>query len=242
MAGSGTGNVSCDARRIHALDYFRHSAGSLALGVQLSHRRKPHSPVAGNCYCCLNREPAHGAEERGLSRTWQSRRTLVAALAIVMVLAAACSRASKASYKDVVQRSLEQAGLKGVTVDEDRDKNTITLGGTVHSVAAKDQAGQVAQSVAGRRTIVNQISIEPPGLASQARSIESNVDSGIESNYKAALIANGLAQQNIRYTAKNGVLTLRGKVKDPQQRQAAEQIAQSVPNVGQVVNQLEINR
>jgi osmotically-inducible protein OsmY len=165
----------------------------------------------------------------------------MAILATVMVLATvACSRASKASYKDVVQRSLEQANLKGVTVAEDQNKNTITLGGKVHFVAAKDQAAQVAQAVAGRRVIVNQISIEPPGVASQARSIEANVDSGIESNYKAALIANGLAQQNIRYRAKNGVLILKGKVKDPQQRQAAEQIAQSVPNVGQVVNQIEI--
>lgn len=163
-------------------------------------------------------------------------------VALVLFSSFGCSRASEASYKDVVQRSLEQADLQGVTVDENRARNTITLGGTVHSVAAKDQAAQVALAVAGRRMIVNQISIEPPGLASQARSIESNVDSGIESNYQAALIANGLAQQNIRYTAKNGVLTLKGKVKDSQQRQEAEQIAQSVPNVGQVVNQIEINR
>jgi osmotically-inducible protein OsmY len=169
------------------------------------------------------------------------RVVVVAVFAALMLLTpVACDRATKASYKDVVQRSLEQANLKEVTVDEDRDKNTITLGGKVHFVAAKDQAAQVAQAVAGHRVIVNQISIEPPGVGSQARSIEANVDSGIESNYQAALIANGFAQQNIRYRAKNGVLTLKGKVNDAQQRQEAEQIAQTVPNVGQVVNQIQI--
>jgi len=176
-----------------------------------------------------------GARYRG--RQW------VALCAVLLMCAAvACSRASRASYKDTVQKALEQADLKGVTVDEDRSKNTITLGGTLHSVAAKDQAAQMAQSVAGGRVIVNQISVEPVGLGSQARSIEANVDTGIESNYKAALIANGLSNQSIRFSAKNGVLTLKGKVKNSLQKQEAEQVAQTVPNVAQIVNQLEISR
>jgi len=171
------------------------------------------------------------------------RQKCVALAAVFFIFAAvACSRASRTTYKDTVQKALEQADLKGVSVDEDRDKNTITLGGTLHSNAAKDQAGQVAQSVAGGRVIVNQISVEPVGLGSQARSIESNVDSGIESNYKAALIANGLSNQSIRCSSKNGVLTLKGKVKSSLQRQEAEQVAQTVPNVAQIVNQIEINR
>lgn len=169
-------------------------------------------------------------------------RIVTIAAGLSLLLGVACSRANRASYKDTVQLALEQADLKGVTVSEDQGKNTITLGGTLHSPQAKDQAGQVAQQAASSRTIVNQISIEPVGVGSEARSIESNVDSGIESNYKAALIANGLAKQNIRYRAKNGVLTLNGKVDAPAQRQEAEQIAQTVPNVGQVVNELDIKR
>ncbi len=174
---------------------------------------------------------------RQVGRKWAAVATI-----LLMCAAGACSRANRASYKDTVQKALEQADLKGVTVDEDRDKNTITLGGTLHSNAAKDQAGQVAQSVAGGRVIVNQISVEPVGLGSQARSIESNVDTGIESNYKAALIANGLSKQNIRFSAKNGVLTLKGKVKSSLQKQEAEQVAQTVPNIAQIVNQIEISR
>ncbi len=162
--------------------------------------------------------------------------------AALMIVTAGCDRSSHVSYKDSVQKALEQADLKDVTVTEDTPKNTITLGGKLHSEDAKDRAAQVAQSAAGGRIIANQISVEPVGVASQARAIESNVDSAIESNYKAALIANGLAEQHIRYTSKNGVLTLKGSVKANEQRQEAAQIAQSVPNVGQVVNQIEVSR
>ena len=63
-----------------------------------------------------------------------------------------------------------------------------------------------------------------------------------DKNYKAALISNGLDKQSIHFSAKNGVITLKGKVKNQQQRQQAEQVAASVPNVAQVVNELDISR
>jgi len=61
-----------------------------------------------------------------------------------LLLTVACSRHDNISYKDDVKKALEQADLKDVTVSEDRDKNTITLGGTVHSDQAKAKAGEVA--------------------------------------------------------------------------------------------------
>lgn len=154
-----------------------------------------------------------------------------------------CSqRARTDSYKDSVKQALEQADYKDVTVDEDRDKNTITLGGKLHSDIAKQKAGEVAQSAAGDRVIANQISVEPVGSESDARKIESNLDGAIEKNYKAELISKGLDKQNIRFDAKNGVLTLKGSVKNTQQRQMAAKAASSVPNVAQVVNQIEVSR
>ena len=165
----------------------------------------------------------------------------LAAITLVFITVA-CSRANKVSYKDIVQQALEQADLKGISVSEDQDHNTITLTGKLHSDDAKQQAAQVAQSVAPNRTIANEISVEPVGVGSDAKKIESNVDDGIESNYKAALIANGLSKQDIHYSSKNGVLTLKGKVKAADQKQEAEQVASSVPNVAQVVDQIEISR
>jgi hyperosmotically inducible periplasmic protein len=172
-------------------------------------------------------------------------RKLILPLAVITLLLAgvACSsRVNNAAYKDSVKNALDQADLKGVTVAEDVDKNTITLGGKLHSEDAKQQAGQVAQSAAGNRIIANEISVEPVGNEADARKIESSVDDAIEKNYKAALISNGLDKQDINFDSKNGVLTLKGKVKNTQQRQVAEQVASSVPNVGQVVNEIEVRR
>ena len=45
------------------------------------------------------------------------------------VVMMACSQRDNVSYKDDVKKALEQAELKDVTVSEDRDRNTITLGG-----------------------------------------------------------------------------------------------------------------
>ena len=167
---------------------------------------------------------------------------LFAGILLLLSTVACSQRANDVSYKDNVKNALEQADLKDVSVDEDRDKNTITLHGKLHSENAKQQAGEIAQAAAGNRIIANEISIEPVGFESQAKKIESNVDDAIEKNYKAALISKGLDKQSIRFKSNNGVLTLKGKVKSPEQRQQAEQVAANVPNVAQVVNEIEVNR
>jgi osmotically-inducible protein OsmY len=169
---------------------------------------------------------------------------LIVSVTLLALLASiACSqRQDNPSDKESVENALQQADLKTVTVDEDRDKNTITLGGTLHSEDAKQQAAQIAQASAGTRIIVNQISVQPVGNEAAARKIEANVDDGIESNYKAALVARGLDKEHIRFDAKNGVLTLKGSVNSAEHRKQAEQVADNIPNVAQVVNELEVKR
>ena len=166
--------------------------------------------------------------------------TLAFAAVLLLLSTVACSRSNDVSNKDAVKQALEQADLKDVTVDENLDKHTITLGGKVHSDDAKQRAAQVAQGTAGGETVANEISVEPVGSESESRKIESNLDDGIESNYKAALIAKGLDKQDISYKAKNGVLTLKGSCKTSSERQEAARIASAVPHVTQVVNTIEV--
>lgn len=170
------------------------------------------------------------------------RALLMTMLAALFFVTAACNQSGKKSEADAVKQALQQADLKDVTVSDDADKNTLTLGGTLHSEDAKNRAGEVAKSAAPDRTIANEISVQPVGDESQAKSVQSNLDDGIESNYKAALVASRLNKQSIRYDAKNGVLTLKGNVKTTQQKAEAEQLASKIPNVQQVVNQIDVNR
>lgn len=148
--------------------------------------------------------------------------------------------ANTTNVKDAVSKALEQADLKDVHVQDDTDKNVTTLSGVVHSQDAKDRAAEVAKSAAPGRIIANELSVQPVGAESQAKGIASNVDDGIEKNFKAAMIANGLDKTHIRASAKNGVLTLKGTVDTEAQREAAQKVASSVPNVAQVVNELQV--
>ena len=142
--------------------------------------------------------------------------------------------------KDAVSKALEQADIKDIHVNDDADKNVTTLTGAVHSQEAKDKATQVAKLAAPGRIIANEISIQPVGAESQARNIATDVDDGIQKNFKAAMIANGLDKPHIRANVKNGVLTLKGTVDSQAQRDAVQKVGASVPNVSQVVNELQV--
>jgi osmotically-inducible protein OsmY len=163
-------------------------------------------------------------------------------LAALISFACSGQRTTNDTYKDSVTQALVQADLKDVTVSENSDKNTITLQGTLHSDEAKLHAGDVAKSAAGPRIVANEISVQQVGVESQAKDIASNRDQAIEKNYKAALIAQGLDKQHIKFAAKNGILTLKGSVNTAPQRFEAQQVAQAVPNVQQVVNDLDVKR
>jgi BON domain len=144
--------------------------------------------------------------------------TRIFSLAVVSVVSAtlfatACSKADT-NDKDRVKSALEQADLKDVRVSELTSKNTIRLGGTVHTDDAKNRAANIAQASAGPRVVPNEISVEPVGHEGDARKVESNLDDGIENNFKAVWISKGLDKPHIRYHAKNGVLTLKGSVKE----------------------------
>jgi osmotically-inducible protein OsmY len=106
-------------------------------------------------------------------------------IAYLISLGLACTNQSN-SYKSSVEQALQQADLKDVTVSEDVDKNTITLGGTLHTDDAKARAADIAKSAAGPRVVANEISVQPVGAESQAKDEAAALDDGIEKNYKAA--------------------------------------------------------
>jgi hyperosmotically inducible periplasmic protein len=154
---------------------------------------------------------------------------------------AGCTRASEKSpdVSDRIRASLDQAGLKDVTVSQDRDKGVVTLGGNVGAERDKEQAESIAKSNAGGQVVANQIAVLPPGAESDAKTVNSDLDKAIDKNLDAALVKNRL-QKGVRYSIKRGVVTLTGEVNSQSKRAQVEKIASDVPNVQQVVNELQI--
>jgi hyperosmotically inducible periplasmic protein len=170
-------------------------------------------------------------------------KTIWAALAsLLLVLAIGCStnKANTPDVKDQVSKALDNAGYKDLKVNVNNDKQLVTLTGDVKTQEDKEKAEDVAKSSAGGYVVSNEIGVRPEGVEGEARKIDSNVDSAIEKDFKAVIIAHRLEKQHIRFDAKNGVLTLKGDVDTPAQREQAEKLAASVPNVQQVVNELDV--
>lgn len=170
-------------------------------------------------------------------------RTVLATLAsLLLALAIGCStnKANTPDVKDQVSKALDNAGYKDLHVDVNNDKELVTLTGDVKTQEDKEKAESLAKNAAGGYVISDEIGVRPDGVESSAKKIDSNVDSAIEKDFKAVIIAHRLDKQHIRYDAKNGVLTLKGDVDTPALREQTEKLAASVPNVQQVVNELDV--
>ncbi len=164
---------------------------------------------------------------------------LLAIFAVGTIAGCSSTPTQSADVSDAIGQSLKQAGLKDVSVSQDRDKGVVTLTGTTTSDADKSQAESIARSVAGSQVISDQIAVRPPGGESVAKKVDSDLDGGIEKNFDAVLLQHKL-DSDVKFDVKNGVITLTGHVNSQTRRDSVEHLAAGVPNVKQVVNELEV--
>jgi len=155
------------------------------------------------------------------------------------MMIAGCNK-SHPDEKAAVTSSLNSNNLGDVSVSQDRDKGVMTLKGDVASPDQKDRAESLAKQAAPDYTVANEIGVRPPQEAN-AGAVASNLDSAIEDNFKAAIKAHeNLNDQSISGSAKNGTLVIKGSVKTAAQKKEVGTLAKQVPNVQQVVNELEV--
>jgi hyperosmotically inducible protein len=137
-----------------------------------------------------------------------------------------------------IRDSLKQAGLNDVTVSQDRTKGVVTLGGNVAQSGDKARAEEIARPLADGQVVADEIAVLPKGNESADRSINSDLDKGIEANLDAAFKQANI--KGIRHNTRNGVVTLKGELNTPDLRANAEKMAAGVPNVRQVVNEIDV--
>ncbi|MGA9352911.1 MAG: BON domain-containing protein [Terriglobales bacterium] len=148
-------------------------------------------------------------------------------------------RGEVADVSDSIRKSLDSAGLANVSVSADRDKGVLTLGRQVASDNDKSQAETLAKSLAGAQVVADLIAVVPVGGEKEAKTVNSDLDKGIEQNLDAALIQNKM-HDNVKYAVKSGVVTLSGEVNSEDKRTRTGRVAMGVPNVQQVVNDLQV--
>ena len=165
--------------------------------------------------------------------------SLFALLAVGVLGACAPEPAKSPDVSETIRKSMTQASLKDVSVTQDRDKGVVTLGGHVASEADKAQAEAIAKSIAPGQVVAVQIAVVPPGIESEAKAVNADLDKGIEKNLDAALILAKL-DKGITYEVTNHVVKLKGSVNSEATRAQVAAVAAKVPNVEQVVNELQI--
>jgi hyperosmotically inducible protein len=170
-----------------------------------------------------------------------NKSALVVLSAIIAIGLTGCSstNAKGPDVADGIRESLKTEGYKDVSVSQDRDKGVVTLGGHVPGDGDKARAESIAKSMAGNQVVANEIAVLPAGVESEAKAVNSDLDKAIEKNLDAALIQNGM-NKDVKYDVKNGVVTLKGDVRSQGERGDVARVAQSVPNVQQVVNEIQV--
>jgi hyperosmotically inducible protein len=159
---------------------------------------------------------------------------------VIAGMLAGCSSSTKSpEVADGIRKSLDQAGYKDVSVSQDRDKGVVKLTGHVAADNDKTQAEQLAKSLAGGQVVADEIIVLPPGDASAVKAVNSDVDKSIEKLVDATLIQNRLHDQ-VKYSVKSGVVTLTGDVISEDMRTQSQTLVAAVPNVVQVVNELQV--
>ncbi len=161
-------------------------------------------------------------------------------LAAVGTLAGCSSTVTKSpDVAGSIRTSLDQSNLKDVSVSQDRDKGLVTLGGHVTSESDKAQAETLAKSIAVGEVVSNQVAVLPPGAETEAKDVNADLDEGINKNLDAAFLQSSM-KKGVSHSVKNGVVTLTGEVGSESRRAKAQTVASSVPNVRQVINELQV--
>jgi osmotically-inducible protein OsmY len=173
------------------------------------------------------------------TKTLKLYSSLLAVVVIGTLIGCSATSNKTADVSTNIRASLDKAGYKDVSVSQDRDKGVVTLGGHVAGAGDKAQAETIALSIAGAQVVSNEIEVIPPGSGSDVRNMNSDLDKGIANNLDAALISQKL-HDSVSYAVKNGVVTLTGNVDSQSTRAQAQSVASGVPNVQQVVNELQV--
>lgn len=101
--------------------------------------------------------------------------TLLSLIAAGVVGGCSSAQMKSPDVSENVRHSLDSAGLKDVSVSQDRDKGVVTLNGHVMTEGDKAQAESLARSFATGEVVANQIAVLPPGAESETKAINSDL-------------------------------------------------------------------
>jgi hyperosmotically inducible protein len=125
--------------------------------------------------------------------------------------------------------------VSAFNVDVDTNEGVVRLSGTVEKPEAKAEAEKLARGTEGVRRVINDIEVGERDMGDRMS------DTAITTKIKAKITGDPeLNPFNINVDTKEGVVTLRGTVKDADRKAEAEKLARDTEGVKSVQNMLEV--
>jgi len=160
-----------------------------------------------------------------------------ALVALLAILSAGCAN-DPASVTSRKLRSAFGDDAKGIEVRIDGSKATLT--GTVSQRSTQELSEEVARSVPGVTSVDNRIT--GPSSRGLGKLQDEAVDAVLELNVKGALIADigSNVADALEVEAADGVVSLRGRVKESSLRKRAVEAAGRVEGARNVIDLVEV--
>jgi hyperosmotically inducible periplasmic protein len=151
-------------------------------------------------------------------------------------LGSACNRGP--DPKDQIERDLKSASISNVNVDYDRSNQVIHLKGAVDASAEKSRAEEIAQRAVGTSgRVANELTVK--GVDDKTAD---DMDNAIRKELNAKVNNDRtLEDRSINFDVNNGVVTIKGEVRNQAEKAKVNEMAKSTENVRDIVNALEIN-
>ena len=137
-----------------------------------------------------------------------------------------------------VRKALDQGNMPGVEVRVDTDEHIVHLQGVVGSMAERARAEEVAGAVVGTSgRVLNELTVR--GLNdTNAGDLDNDVRKGLDK-----MVDNDptLKQRDINFDVVNGMVTIKGSVRNADEKNRVGDMTKAAPGVKDVANGLQID-
>ncbi|MFY9556450.1 MAG: BON domain-containing protein [Blastocatellia bacterium] len=141
---------------------------------------------------------------------------------------------------EALTRSPELAGKK---IDVSVENRSVTLSGTVETPTQRNGVEQIARAVDGVSGVTNNLTVTNPQASTEPPAVSSPADltADLAKRVQFELFqTDAFNTRTIQVKAEDGSVTLSGTVRSRAEQLLAERVAQGVPGVKKVLNELKV--
>jgi hyperosmotically inducible protein len=197
--------------------------------------------------------PENGAPEAGkgnLMRRYGRYTNVILGIVALALFTVACGQSDMGITTKVKTKLETERNINAAQVKVSTQNRVVTLSGPVDSPAAKERAVAVARGVEGVVDVVDDISVSTAVAAMPAPGAESSAagtpagapdDTAITQKVKEKLLLQPeTSAEKIDVDTHQGVVTLSGQVKTPEEKEQVIQIARATEGVQRVEDRLTV--